>query len=90
MSRKEYANCLHARGFQIGTGKGREYSCRVCRKHYCLTDKGPCPFYRSKFMYKMAWIAGAGNENIQAPVPIGGGLEDTYAGRQATTKRTAH
>ena len=90
MSRKEYANCLHARGCQIGTGKNREYSCRVCRKHYCLEDKDPCPFYRSKFMYKMAGIAGAGNENIQAPVPKFGGMEDTYGGKQATTKKTAH
>ena len=81
MSRKEYANCLNARGCQIGTGKNREY---------CLTDKDPCPFYKSKFMYKLAWIAGAGNENIQAPVPKYGGLEDTYAGKQATTKKTAH
>lgn len=90
MSRKEYANCVHARGYQIGTGKSREYSCRVCREHYCLKDQKPCPFYRSRYMYKIEWIAGAGDENIQAAVPRYGGKEATYGGKRATKKKAAH
>ena len=82
MSRKEYANCIHARRHEISTGKSRTYSCRVCREHYCLNDKNPCPFYRSRYMYKMEWVQGAGNEDIQVPVPKGEVVGDRYAGNK--------
>lgn len=89
MSRKEYNNCLHARAHEEGTGKDRRYNCRVCRMHYCLTDRKPCPFYKSKFIYKMAWVQGAGQDNIQVPVPRIGCEEATY-GSMRSTKKTAH
>lgn len=89
MSRKEYSTCLHARGYTEGSGKGRTYNCRVCREHYCLEDKKPCPFYRSRYTYRMEWVQGAGWDNIQVPVPRIGCEEITYEGLRSN-KKTAH
>lgn len=89
MSRKEYNSCLHARAHTEGSGRARSYNCRVCREHYCLKDEKPCPFYKNKFIYKMAWVQGAGWDNIEVPVPRAGCEEFTY-GSVRGTKRTAH
>ena len=90
MSRKEFVNCVFARNHTDYTGKERSYNCGALRQHYCLTEKKPCPFYKSKYLYKMAWLPGKTSDNVLAPVPRFGYTGETYAGRQATIKKTTH
>lgn len=82
MSRKEYANCIFARKAYDPHGHDHGYSCGACKRHYCLIEDGNCAYYKSKFMYKMEWVQGAGNENIQIPVPRGTAIGGVYAGNK--------
>lgn len=87
MSSKEYANCVYARQEYEPNGPDHGYTCYACKRHYCLVEEGDCPYYKSKWAYKMVWIAGNGYENLRVAVPKEGYVGPIYHGKSAYKPR---
>lgn len=82
MSMNEYKNCIYARQVYDPSGSDHGYSCGACKRHYCRVEEGSCPYYKSKYIYKMEWIRGAGNEDIRVAVPKFGPGGEIYANKR--------